>query len=313
MRKLFAAAIAIGATSCIVSTTPSNSCVDGIWNGAETDVDCGGPSCTRCTVGRHCSIAADCATSMCINGTCSGNNNGTCTDGIRNGGESDVDCGGGVCGACSTGKACGVPADCLSGVCAGTCKAPSCSDGVRNGDETGVDCGGSCPFGCHQNGAGTPMPNPNTVTVYRIQPGASSQVMPGATAGYAITANFGGSYRIVWTGDAGVSGTYHEFYGTVWTPGTFSNLVPGCNGSSCPLENDDYLSQITPVQGGQAINWDAFATTGIDGFDFVASAEPVMFDFFIDGQHYTNLVYFFNTDTQQITTTGTFPFGLTTN
>src|SRR4030095_8116426 len=141
----------------------------------------------------------------------------------------------------------------------------------------------------------------------------SSQVMPGTTAGYAITANFGGAYRIVWTGDAGVSGTFNEFWGTVWTPGNFSNVVPGCNGGSCPLENDDYLSQITPVTGGQAINWDAFATTGLDGFDFVVDAEPVIFDFFIDGQRKTGMVYFFSTDNNQISTVGTFPFGFTTN
>ena len=54
----------------------------------------------------------------------------TCSDGIQNGTESGVDCGG-SCPACST-----------------------CSDGVRNGDETGVDCGGSClpvfcPTDCH--------------------------------------------------------------------------------------------------------------------------------------------------------------------
>lgn len=46
----------------------------------------------------------------------------TCTDGVQNGDETDVDCGGVLCDAC-----------------------PTCSDGVQNGDETGVDCGGSCP------------------------------------------------------------------------------------------------------------------------------------------------------------------------
>jgi hypothetical protein len=47
----------------------------------------------------------------------------TCEDGIQNGGETGVDCG---------------------GPCANVC--PSCTDGVQNGTETGVDCGGpSCP------------------------------------------------------------------------------------------------------------------------------------------------------------------------
>lgn len=48
----------------------------------------------------------------------------TCSDGIQNGDETGVDCG----GSC--------PASC----------GPTCSDGIQNGDETGVDCGGSsCP------------------------------------------------------------------------------------------------------------------------------------------------------------------------
>jgi subtilisin family serine protease len=47
----------------------------------------------------------------------------TCTDGIQNGDEAGVDCGGSFCAPCIT-----------------------CSDGIQNGDETGVDCGGSfCP------------------------------------------------------------------------------------------------------------------------------------------------------------------------
>jgi len=68
------------------------SCIDGIQNGGETGVDCGG----------------DC-------GPCP-----TCSDGEQNGNETGVDCGG-VCDSC-----------------------PTCSDGEQNGDETGVDCGGSC-------------------------------------------------------------------------------------------------------------------------------------------------------------------------
>ena len=42
----------------------------------------------------------------------------TCTDGIQNGTETGIDCGG-ACAAC-----------------------PTCTDGIQNGDETGVDCGG---------------------------------------------------------------------------------------------------------------------------------------------------------------------------
>jgi hypothetical protein len=68
----------------------------------------------------------------------------TCTDNIKNGSETDIDCGG-SCGDCADGKACSVAVDCLSSICNGNvCQVPACNDGVKNGTETDVDCGGSC-------------------------------------------------------------------------------------------------------------------------------------------------------------------------
>jgi hypothetical protein len=71
----------------------------------------------------------------------------TCSDQVKNGMETDVDCGGGLCSACGTGKGCAVDTDCQSKRCAGgTCAAASCTDGVLNGSESDVDCGGpDCP------------------------------------------------------------------------------------------------------------------------------------------------------------------------
>ena len=43
------------------------------------------------------------------------------------------------------------------------------------------------------------------VLTYGILAGASTVVSPGAQDGYGITANSGGSYRAVWTGDSNVS------------------------------------------------------------------------------------------------------------
>jgi formylglycine-generating enzyme required for sulfatase activity len=68
-------------------------------------------------------------------------------DGIKNGTETDVDCGGAGAGVprCADARACGAATDCTSGVCepaARTCAAPSATDGVKNADETDVDCGG---------------------------------------------------------------------------------------------------------------------------------------------------------------------------
>ena len=68
----------------------------------------------------------------------------SCSDGLRNGGETDADCGG-SCGPCADGRACSATADCTSGVCqGGTCHAAACGDKVKNGSETGIDCGGAC-------------------------------------------------------------------------------------------------------------------------------------------------------------------------
>ena len=73
-----------------IDNGPNPTCDDGIQNGDETGIDCGG-SCAACA---------------------------TCDDGILNGDETGVDCGG-SCAACAT-----------------------CDDGILNGDETGIDCGG---------------------------------------------------------------------------------------------------------------------------------------------------------------------------
>lgn len=74
----------------------------------------------------------------------------SCTNGMRDGAETDVDCGGGTCDPCGATRACGGNTDCLSMVCTGgTCQAPSCTDGVRNGTELDVDCAGNCgPRSC---------------------------------------------------------------------------------------------------------------------------------------------------------------------
>ncbi|MCA9523110.1 MAG: DUF642 domain-containing protein [Myxococcales bacterium] len=76
-----------------------------------------------------------------------GKDDRTCSDKIENGQETDVDCGGPVCGKCNDLQGCKVDTDCLSGSCDNdVCR--SCSDTVKNGDETDVDCGGSCAKKC---------------------------------------------------------------------------------------------------------------------------------------------------------------------
>ena len=88
---------------CVGGSNPAPTCNDGIQNGDESGVDCGGTNCPACP---------------------------SCNDGEQNGDETGVDCGGLDCPAC-----------------------PTCNDGIQNGNETGVDCGGDCaPCG---NGGGS--------------------------------------------------------------------------------------------------------------------------------------------------------------
>lgn len=54
---------------------PTATCTDQIHNGDETEIDCGGPTCSACP---------------------------SCSDGIMNGSETDVDCGGPGCTACDS-------------------------------------------------------------------------------------------------------------------------------------------------------------------------------------------------------------------
>lgn len=110
---------------------------------------------------------------VCHHGRCASSNNNnqaTCTDGKKNGKETDIDCGGSTCPACGDGKTCKNSTDCSSGVCSfGHCQIPSCIDGVKNENETGVDCGGSCKP-CLKGIIGNPVQiyNPPAPPTYKI-------------------------------------------------------------------------------------------------------------------------------------------------
>ena len=55
---------------CTISTSACFSCKDKLKNGAETDVDCGGPDCTPCANTQKCAAARDCAHRFCRGGLC---------------------------------------------------------------------------------------------------------------------------------------------------------------------------------------------------------------------------------------------------
>jgi len=61
--------------------SPAATCTDTVKNGSESDVDCGGPVCPRCAVGKACLGAADCSTSLCVNNVCTTCASGQCPSG----------------------------------------------------------------------------------------------------------------------------------------------------------------------------------------------------------------------------------------
>ena len=91
-------------------------------------------SCVECT------LASQCAGGVCQNNICA---EPGCVDGVKNGDETDVDCGG-SCAPCVNGKICSVADDCVSGICNGTCQ-PCASDAA-------------CPQDHYCDGTGTCKP-----------------------------------------------------------------------------------------------------------------------------------------------------------
>ena len=102
---------------------------------------CGAGKAKLCAEGAPCAADADCATDYC-EATCAAPPATAATDGRRNAGETDVDCGGANAPDCEPGKACKTEGDCTSTCTGGKCDAPSDADGKKNQDETDVDCGG---------------------------------------------------------------------------------------------------------------------------------------------------------------------------
>ncbi|MGC4064073.1 MAG: hypothetical protein QM784_05420 [Polyangiaceae bacterium] len=54
----------------IASAAATPSCTDGIRNGNESDIDCGGSCTAKCANGKACSVNADCQSSLCSQSVC---------------------------------------------------------------------------------------------------------------------------------------------------------------------------------------------------------------------------------------------------
>jgi hypothetical protein len=90
---------------------PTAMAANHVKDNGETDVDCGGLHAPKCSDGRGCNTHDDCASGMCPG------DSKRCVparpdDGVKNGGESDVDCGGTKAPRCALGKTCAADSDC---------------------------------------------------------------------------------------------------------------------------------------------------------------------------------------------------------
>ncbi|HKO51074.1 MAG TPA: hypothetical protein VJV79_25370 [Polyangiaceae bacterium] len=117
-----------------------NSCENKAKDSNESDVDCGGSSkCDRCATNAKCTTNSDCGTQYCKNKFCT---EPTCTDGVRNQDETEIDCGG-SCKPCDIGAKCTDNDDCDGQYCVDDKCADHCTSGVKESDETDKDCGGA--------------------------------------------------------------------------------------------------------------------------------------------------------------------------
>jgi hypothetical protein len=122
-------------------------------------------ACTP-TLEAACTADADCGAGRCVDGLClaPAPAAASCTNKLKDGDETAIDCGGKTCGRCAVDAACALPGDCASGLCAsGKCAAlPSCQNGGRDPGEEGLDCGAACGKPCPPVPCGSDAECPNT-------------------------------------------------------------------------------------------------------------------------------------------------------
>ena len=179
-------------------------CADGLMDADETDVDCGGScgaTCQSAGPQQKCRGGGD-----CLSGVCSGApllcQVPTCSDTVRNGSETDVDCGGGLCPSCGVGHVCRLNGDCGTNLCAGgTCaslaQGQACSSNAQcqTGQcVSGVCCGSACNGTCQAcSFAQTGQPNGTCAAQFAGTPAPAGQCSPTTACGFTGTCGAGGT------------------------------------------------------------------------------------------------------------------------
>jgi hypothetical protein len=147
-----------GAAVCDNNACVSPSCDDGLQNGAETDVDCGGPDCPGCDEGGSCGVDDDCASGACEAGACAPADGCDATDCASSDGWVDD---GAAYACCDGAQACSTCQDqeYVSHTCDGDVCTPEVTD-TRTTKDDCVACGaneicdaGVCDPSCTCSGA----------------------------------------------------------------------------------------------------------------------------------------------------------------
>ncbi len=192
----------------------------------------------------------------------------SCFDGILNGNETGIDCGGPDCDAC-----------------------PTCSDGIQNGNETGIDCGGPDCTECLGPCGNTPYLNCNSTISDNNGNGTDEiNAYPNAFGGndftgpemiYTFTVATAGTVNIFLTGangdldlflfnacdpngnplGTGLSGsnTTESITNVTLAPGTYFLFVDGYAGAT-----SDYDLELTCPQGDCTDGVQNESETGVD-------------------------------------------------
>ncbi|MEO8902260.1 MAG: SpvB/TcaC N-terminal domain-containing protein, partial [Polyangiaceae bacterium] len=157
-----------------------------------------------CTAGAACSPFCPCGDPGCPDGTCGDPCSANplspqclaqhCTNGVRDGAETDVDCGGG-CAPCTTGHGCSADGDCASGLacggnngaCFGQARSKSvCWQAACANAPTATGCGASdspCGQNCACVNGCDPASATNTCAAGEVCKAGLSQIFDATTAG----------------------------------------------------------------------------------------------------------------------------------
>jgi hypothetical protein len=271
-------------------------CFDGVKNGSETDIDCGGSCAKKCALTQGCMNGGDCTSGFCgaISKVCVADQ---CHDQTKNGVESDVDCGGGTCPTCPLGKMCGAPSDCTSTFCNTTCvsctpatdcaspPADTCTGKTRNVHPNPGTCNGdgtcnylptspmSCPDGCFAGACTTPFTSVGSTTA-KVTTGGASLALDTTTSNGTSTA--GGpapSTSSVTVNTTVVQGGTAQSVTLVWSLDptmALANQNPVSMTSTGGSASAETFTGVIPAQtAGTEVYFyiDAHPYTGADGFD----------------------------------------------